>query len=108
MSKRKKSHRTTKNTVQKSPVLRFRVIRVEMSNGSFNLVTNYKTQEEFNKILMEWYDSPLTKVWNKYTLIDYIKEKEPNRICLLEEDFNRVTKDKMIPATKEEYEAENN
>lgn len=92
----------------KPPVSRIRIIRVEMSNGSFNLATDFKTQDEFDKVFMEWYDSPMTKVWDKYNLIAFVKTKEPNRICVLEEDFNRITKDKTIPATKEEWEAENN
>ena len=108
MSKRKRTHRTTKNTMPKPPVSRFRIIRVEMSNGSFNLATDFATQSEFDKVFMEWYDSSLTKIWDKHSLIDFIKTKNPNRICLLEEDFNRITKDKMIPATKEEWESENN
>lgn len=105
---KKRKHKTTKNTVAKQPITRFRIIRVEMSNGSFNLTTDFKTQEDFDKAFMEWYDSPLTKIWNKYSLIDFIKTKEPNRICVLEEDFNKITKGIMIPATKEEWEAENN
>lgn len=107
MSKKRK-HITTKNTMPKPPISKLRVIRVEMSNGAFDLVTDFKTQEDFDKIFMQWYDSPETKIWNAYSLIDFIKTKEHNRICVLEEDFNKITKGKMIPATKEEYEAENN
>lgn len=105
---RKRNYKTTKNTMPKPPVSRFRIIRVEMSNSSFNLATDFKTQEEFNKVLMEWYDSPKTKIWDKYSLMSFIKAKDPNRICVLEEDFNRLTKGKIIPATKEEWERENN
>jgi hypothetical protein len=107
MAKRKKNHRTTKNTMAKPPISKLRVIGVEC-NGYFELVTDFKTQEEFNALFHEWFDHPATNRWCAETLIGYIKSKRPNRICVLQEDFDRITKGKMIPATKEEWEAENN
>ena len=109
MSKRrKKNHSTTKNTVPKPAVTRLRVIGVEC-NGRFDLVTDFRTQEEFDKIFMEWFDHPDTFMWCAESLIEYIKRKQPKRICLLQEDYDRLTKGKgVIPATKEEWERENN
>lgn len=106
MSKKRK-HKTTKNTVTKPPVTRLRVIGVEC-NGRFDLVTDFHTQEEFDKIFMEWFDHPDTKMWCAESLIIYIKTKQPKRICLLQEEYDEFIKDKVIPATKEEWEAENN
>lgn len=107
MSKKKK-HRTTKNTVAKPPVTRLRVIRVEC-NGRFDLVTDFHTQEEFDRLFFEWFNSPETKMWHAPTLIAYIKAKQPNRICMLQEDYDLLTKGKgVIHATKKEWEQENN
>lgn len=106
--KKKIKHTTTKNTIAKPPVTRLRVIGVEC-NGTFSLVTDFKTQEEFDEIFKEWFDNPYTRMWCAESLIAYIKEKQPKRICLLEEDYNRAIKGKgVIPATKEEWESENN
>jgi len=105
---KKRKHFTTKNTMAKPPVTRLRVIGV-MCNGVFNLVTNFETQEEFDAIFKEWFDSPETRMWCAESLICYIKEKQPKRICLLEEDYYKAIKGKgVIDATKEEWESENN
>lgn len=107
MSKKRK-HTTTKNTVHKSPIKKLRVIGVEC-NGYFELVTDYSTQKEFDEIFTEWFDNPATFMWNAESLIGYIKLKQPKRICLLQKDYDRLIKGKaVIPATKEEWEAENN
>jgi hypothetical protein len=109
MSKRKrKKHFTTKNTPPKPMVTRLRVIGVEC-NGRFDLVTDFHTQEEFDKLFFEWFDHPETKMWCAESLIAYIKNKQPKRICMLQEDYDRITRGKdIIPATKEEWEEENN
>lgn len=107
MRKKKRKHFTTKNTMPKPPISKLRVIGVEC-NGYFELVTDFKTQEEFDKLFMEWFDHPETKMWCAESLIAYIKMKQPKCICVLQEDFEAITKGKFIPATKEEYEAENN
>jgi hypothetical protein len=109
MSKRrKKNHRTTKNTFAKPPVTRLRVIRVEC-NGQFDLVTDFHTQKEFDEIFDEWFNHPHTRMWCAETLIDYVKSKQPNRICLLQEDYDLLIKGKgVIEATQEEWESEQN
>lgn len=106
MSKKRK-HQTTKNTVKNPPVTRLRVIGVEC-NGRFDLVTDFYTQKEFDDLFHEWFDHPETRMWCAESLIAYIKAKQPNRICLLQEDYDALTKGQVVPATKEEWEAENN
>jgi hypothetical protein len=108
MGNRKKKHRTTKNTLPKNPVTRLRVIGVEC-NGRFNLVTDFHTQKEFNDLFDEWFNHPETRRWCAESLIEYIKKKQPKRICLLEEDYNEIIKgEDVIPATKEEWLSEQN
>lgn len=104
---KKRKHMTTKNTMPKPPISKLRVIAVEC-NGYFELVTDFKTQEEFDKLFTEWFDHPDTNRWCAESLILFIKMKQPNRICVLQADFDRITKGKFIQATKEEWEAENN
>lgn len=107
MSKKRK-HKTSKNTFPKPPVTRLMVIGVEC-NGRFNLVTDFHSQNEFDKIFMEWFDHPNTFMWNADSLIAYIKVKQPNRICLLEEDYKKIIKGQgVIPATHEEWLREQN
>ena len=106
--KRKRNHKTTKNTMPKNPVTRLRVIRVEC-NGRCDLVTDFETQQEFDEIFKEWFDHPETKRWCAESLIVYIKMKQPKRICLFQEDYDKFIKGKgVIPATKEAWESENN
>lgn len=107
MSKKRK-HRTTKNTIQKSPVTRLRVIGVEC-NGRFDLVTDFHTQKAFDDLFHEWFDHPDTRMWCAESLIAFVKAKQPKRICLLQEDYDEFIKGKgVISATKEEWESENN
>lgn len=106
--RRKKNHRTTKNTITKPPVTRLRVIGVEC-NGQFNLVTDFATQKEFDDLFYEWFNGPDTFIWNAESLIIYIKTKQPKRICLLEEHYKEAIKGQgVIPATEEEWKSENN
>lgn len=104
----KKKHKTTKNTIKKPPVTRLRVIGVEC-NGRFDLVTDFHTQKEFDDLFQEWFDHPETFMWCAESLIAYVKTKQPKRICLLQEDYDKLTKGKgVVPATKEEWEGEQN
>lgn len=108
--KKKRKHITTKNTVAKPPVTRLAVIEGEC-NGKFKIVTDFCTQNEmqkFDEIYREWFDHPDTVRWCIESFMVYFKLKYPNRICLLYEDYEKFTKGKAIPATKEEWESENN
>lgn len=109
MSKRRK-HTTTKNTIAKPPVTRLCVIEGDC-NGHFKIVTDFTTpkeQEQFDRIYREWFDHPSTKMWCIESFIIYFKGKHPNRVCLLYDDYKAITKGKVMPATKEEWESENN
>lgn len=108
--KKRKRHTTTKNTFPKPPVTRLAIIEGEC-NGKFKIVTDFCSQEEsdkFYKIYLEWFDSPNTKRWCIESFIMYFKEKYPNRMCVLYDDYKRITKGKVIHATKKEWESENN
>ena len=108
--KKKRKHKTTKNTVAKPPVTRLAVIEGDC-NGKFKIVTDFCSQDDqqkFDKVFHEWFDHPDTRMWCIESFIAYCKEKYPNRICLLYEDYEQITKGKRIPATEEEWESENN
>lgn len=83
------------------------VIRGDV-NGPFELVTDLVSETIFDKLYHEWFDHPSTKIWCVESLIMYIKDKHPDCICLLKKDYDSLTKGKVIEATKEEWEAENN
>lgn len=107
---KKRKHFTTKNTVAKPPVTRHSVIEGDC-NGPFKIVTDFTTPKElaeFDRIYLEWFDHPTTRMWCIESFIVWFKNKYSNRICVLYEDYERITKGKVIPATKEEYESENN
>lgn len=107
---KKKKHRSTKNTMPKPPVTRLCEIEGDC-NGSFKIVTDFaseKERAEFDKIYLQWFDSPHTVIWNIESFIIYFKRLFPKRICLLHSDYKSITKGKVIPATKEEWEQENN
>lgn len=108
--KKKRKHTTTKNTVTKPPVTRLAIIEGEC-NGKFKVVTDLCSQDEtekFEKIFLEWFNHPDTKWWYIEGFIIYFKLRFPNRMCVLYDDYKDITKDKVIPATKEEWESENN
>lgn len=106
MSKKRK-HTTTKNTMPKPPVTRLAEYTLNV-NGKFTLVTNI-SETVFDMLYKKWFDDPETVQWCGESLAAYLKEKLPNNICLLKEDYEKIIKGKgVIDATKEEYEAENN
>ena len=109
MSNRKK-HSTTKNTKAVPPVSRMCVIEGEC-NGLFKIVTDFTSEKEtklFDSLYLEWFDSPLTIHWHITSFIVWFKERYPNRVCLLWDDYDKITRGKVIHATKEEWESENN
>lgn len=108
MSKKRKKHFTTKNTIAKPPVTRLAEYTLDI-NGAFTLVTDFTDEREFDKVYREWFDHPSTFMWCGASLAAYIKVKFPNRICLLKEDYEAAIKGQgVIPATQEEWESENN
>jgi hypothetical protein len=106
----KRKHKTTKNTITKPPVTRHSIIEGDC-NGHFKIVTDFTTPkelEEFDRLYREWFDDPKTFRWCIESFIGWFKNKFPNRVCLLYEDYKAITKGNVIPATKEEWESENN
>jgi hypothetical protein len=90
------------------PVTRLAEYTIDV-NGVFTLVTDITDDKVFDKAYREWFDSPLTKMWCGESLAEYIQQKFPKNFCLLKEDYLKKIKDiNVIPATKEEWESENN
>ena len=104
---KKRKHTTTKNTRPKPPISKLLEFSSDC-NGPFTIVTDITKPGEFEKLYLEWYDHPATYMWCAESFIAYVKNKIPKCICVLKEDFEAITKGQFIPATKEEYEAENN
>lgn len=107
---KKRKHTTTKNTVAKPPVTRLCVIEGNC-NGTFKIVTDFASDKDraaFDKAYLEWFDSPDTRVWHIESFLNYFHGRFPDRVCLLYSDYDRITKGKVIPSTKEEWERENN
>lgn len=104
---KKRPHRTTKNTVPKRPVTKLNEYTMDI-NGAFSLVTDI-SPTHFDKLHLEWFHHPATTRWCGESLAAYINLKCPKNICLLKEDYEaKIAGKGVIPATKEEYEAENN
>lgn len=103
MSNKKRKHRTTKNTMPKSPVHRFNNFQLDI-NGPVSIVTEI-SECDFDRLYREWWDHPDTFMWCGESLVGYLNKKQPEKLCLLKEDYDRLG---PITATKEEWEAENN
>ena len=103
----KRKHNTTKNTMSKPPVKRLAEYTLNV-NGPVTLVTDITDEKTFDKLYKQWFDDPSTTAWCGKGLAVYIKKKRPNNFCLLKEDYIEIFKDRIIPATKEEWESENN
>lgn len=104
---KKRVHKTSKNTVAKPPITRLAEYTMEV-NGVFTIVTDLMDSKVFDKVYRQWFDDPKTFMWCGSSLVEYIKDKFPNSICLLKEDYDRITKGKVINATKEDWLSENN
>jgi hypothetical protein len=105
---KKRTHKTTKNTAPRPPVTKLAEYTLDV-NGVFTIITDIVDEKVFDKLYREWFDHPTTKMWCGSSLVEYIKRKSPKNICLLREDFLKTIEGKVvIPATKEEFEAENN
>jgi hypothetical protein len=106
--KRKQSHTTTKNTIKKVPVTRLLVIGLKLETWHKEFVTDFLMEDDFHRLFYKWYDDPKTTDWSPESLILYIKNIHPNRICVLKEDYDNITKGKVIEATREEWLREQN
>lgn len=105
---KKRKHKTTKNTMPKPPVTKLAEYTLDV-NGVFTLVTDITDENVFEKAYREWFDHPETFMWCGESLAAYVKTKFPKNFCLLKDDYLKIIKGKGVtPATKEEWEAENN
>lgn len=69
-------------------------------NGVFTIITDITDKEKFNDLYNEWYDNPDTTAWCARTLMDYIKKKCPGNMCVLKEDYDRITEFNYAPHWK--------
>ncbi len=96
----------------KNRVTKLNKSKIELSNGViFTIVHNFKNMtgniNSFDAAFQSWLVR--TKVYTADSFVDYVKSKdEPDRIFMTFEDFENKTKGKSEPATKEDFEAENN
>lgn len=92
----------------KPPVTRLAEYTLDV-NGIFTLVTDITDEKVFDETYREWFDHPQTFRWCGESLAAYITNKFPNNFCVLKEDYLKAIKGiDVIPATKEEWESENN
>ncbi len=92
----------------KPPVTRLAEYTMDV-NGIFTLVTDITDEKVFDKLYRTWFDAPETFRWCGESLSLYINAKCPNNFCYLKEDYLKIINGKgVIPATKEEWESENN
>jgi hypothetical protein len=101
-NKKRRKHTTTKNTIAKPPVHRMNNFQVDI-NGQVSIVTDI-SEEVFARLYREWFDHPATFIWNGASLCGYLQANQPGKFCMLKAVYDKL----VIPATKEELEAENN
>jgi hypothetical protein len=93
------------HTPYQNPVTRLTVAHVELSNGTkFSLVHDLD-QAIWARLLDRWKRKASTLT--QASLIFWVKDRRPHCICVSKKDFDEITAGKSVPATKEEYEAEN-
>ncbi len=94
----------------KNRVTRLNKIECRLTNGvTFTIVNDFDmdaTPNLFDAAYQSWIAR--TDKFTANSFVKYVKAKEPNRIFLKLEDFEKITKGKMVAATKEEWEQENN
>ncbi len=93
------------NGILKNPVTRLVVVTIELTNGtSFQIVHNL-SEAKGDALIAKWMRK--TKRPTALNLIHYIRDRA-DCICVTKEQYDEVTAGKVVHATKEEYEAENN
>jgi len=95
----------------KPRVSKFNKTKVELSNGvSFVIVHNFESMNgvinSFDAAFNSWLAR--TDEYTAESFIRYVKSKEPERLFLTIEDYEKLTVGKVEHATKEDYQAENN
>jgi len=96
----------------KNRVTKLNKSKIELSNGvTFTIVHNFKNMygniNSFDAAFQSWLVR--TEVYTADSFVEYVKSKdEPDRIFMTLTDFENKTKGKSKPATKEDFESENN
>lgn len=86
------------------PITKLNIFGQEFADGTkFEIVHNLPV-EKFERLFYLWYNS--SAEFSQASLIDYVKRNSLGRICVSKADYDKITKGKAIPATKEEYEAQ--
>lgn len=85
--------------------------KMELSNGvSFTIVHDFKEMNgrfnSFDAAFQSWLNR--TEVYTADSFVEYVKGKEPERVFLTLEDYEKITEGKSEDATKEDFETENN
>lgn len=88
-----------KDKNMKRPVTKLSKTRIELSNGiKFTIVHDFKKMKgpvnSFDAALGNWIAR--TEVYTGDSFVEYVKGKEPNRIFVTLEDYDRITKGGMI------------
>ena len=89
----------------KNPITRLVVVTIQLTNGTeFSIVHNLP-EAMGDALIAKW--KRKTRRPTAMSLVQFIKERKLC-ICVTKEQYDEVTKGKVVHATKEEYEAENN
>lgn len=105
--KRKRNHRTTKNTVTRPPVTRMMEYSGDC-NGPYTILTDHPISFEFQQIYETWFESPDTRIWNIHSFIEWFKDNYPKYMIMLKSDYDKMLSDGIVEsATEQEWEEEN-
>lgn len=90
----------------KNPITKLSVFGQEFEGGiKFKIVHNLP-ENDFVSLFKVWYSSDLE--FSQESLIAFVKKHRLGKMCISKADYDKITKGKVVHATKEEYEAENN
>lgn len=92
--------------IPRNRVTRLNKRTVKLSNDiEFKVVDNI-TDKEFQGLLDDW--TAITYDYSAENLCAFVKLYKPSSIFVTEAQYDKITAGRSTPATKEEYEAENN
>ena len=88
------------------PVTRLILCRLNLPDGTFFEVITDLDISQWDSLSNKWLRK--AKRLTQESIIVYVKERKPFCICVSKEDYDSITAGKVIPATKEDWEKENN
>ncbi len=78
-------------------------------NGRFTIVTDIVDTKIFDKYYKQWFKDTNSTIRCGESLVSYIKDRLPNNIFLLKEDYLRIIKGKSVVSVSDnEYKEQNN